>query len=94
MHCDDNILLKKKLLARLKKAEGQVRGLQKMLEEDKYCIDIITQSNAVRSALVSFETELLENHLKTCVVELIKSGKVDKAARELSAVYKRSCKNK
>ncbi len=94
MHCNENKLLKKKLMARLKRAEGQVRGLQKMLEEDKYCIDIINQSSAIRSALVSFETELLENHLKTCVVSLIKSGKVDKAVKELGDVYKKSHKRK
>lgn len=78
----------KKLDNRLKRIEGQVRGLQKMLNEDKYCIDIITQSSAIRNALKGVEDFLLENHLSTCVVHQIKSGKQKKAVEEILKVYK------
>jgi DNA-binding FrmR family transcriptional regulator len=56
-------------LTRLRRIEGQVRGLQRMIEEDKYCIDILTQVAASTKALQSFSLELLEEHLGTCVVE-------------------------
>ena len=59
---------------RLKRIEGQVRGLQKMLSEDAYCTDILTQVTAVQSALNSFNKEILENHIRTCVVEDIRNG--------------------
>ena len=90
MHCDDDLKTKKRLLNRLSRIEGQIRGIKKMLENDEYCIDIITQSSAARSALVSFEYELLENHIKTCVVNLIKKGKAKKAAEEIVKIYKSS----
>ena len=54
---------------RLRRIEGQIRGLQRMVEEDKYCIDILTQVSAVTRALQSFSLELLEEHLGTCVLE-------------------------
>ncbi|HOP11100.1 MAG TPA: metal-sensing transcriptional repressor [Oscillospiraceae bacterium] len=59
---------------RLKRIEGQVRGLQKMLSEDAYCTDILTQVSAVQSALNAFSKVLLENHIRTCVVTDIKNG--------------------
>ena len=79
---------KKKLNNRLKRIEGQIRGLQKMIEEDKYCIDVITQTSAIRSALKSVEDVLLESHLSTCVVNQIKSGKEKKAVEEILKAYK------
>ena len=78
----------KKILTRLKRIEGQVRGLQKMVEEDSYCIDVITQTSAVRSALKSTEDELLRAHLSSCVVSQIKEGKEKKAVEEILKVYK------
>ncbi len=81
----------KKQLARLKKIEGQVRGLQQMLEEDRYCIDIITQTSAVRNALRSFEDAILENHLQTCAMRQMQSSKKSenqKAVEEILKVYK------
>lgn len=63
-----------KLNNRLKRIEGQVRGLQRMLAEDAYCTDILTQVSAVQSALNSFNEELLVTHIETCVVEDIKNG--------------------
>jgi DNA-binding FrmR family transcriptional regulator len=59
---------------RLKRIEGQVRGLQRMLDEDAWCPDILTQASAVNSALNSFCKTLLANHLRTCVTEDIRAG--------------------
>jgi len=64
----------KALQNRLKRIEGQVRGLQKMLDEDAYCTDVLTQVSAVQSALNGFSKELLESHIRTCVVTDIKNG--------------------
>jgi len=86
-------LLKTKLLKRLKIIEGQIRGLQGMVEGDKYCVDIITQASAVKKAVSSFEDAMLENHLGTHVVEQIKSGQHAKAVSEVMKVYKLSQKN-
>jgi DNA-binding FrmR family transcriptional regulator len=61
-------------LARLRRIEGQVRGLQRMVEEDKYCIDVITQVAAATRALQSFSLELLAEHLGTCVVDAARAG--------------------
>ncbi len=79
---------KQPCLVRLKKIEGQVRGLQKMIEGDAYCIDIITQTSAVRSALKSLEDVMLESHLKSCVINQVKNGQEDKAVSEILKVYK------
>jgi len=73
---------------RLKRIEGQVRGLQKMAEEEKYCIDIITQSSAIRNALSSVEDLMLQNHLTQHVVHQMKHGKEAQAAQEILKVYK------
>ena len=86
-------VLKNKLLKRLKIIEGQVRGLQTMLEDNKYCVDVITQASAVKKAVSSFEDAVLENHLSTHVVEQIKSGQHAKAVAEVMKVYKLSRKD-
>ena len=65
---------KKKLINRLKKAEGQIRGIQKMVEEDAYCPDILIQVSAVNAALNSFSKELLATHIRTCVADGIRQG--------------------
>ncbi len=65
---------KQDYLARLRRVEGQIRGLQRMVEEDKYCIDILTQVSAATKALQSFSLELLDEHLSTCVVDAAKAG--------------------
>jgi CsoR family transcriptional regulator, copper-sensing transcriptional repressor len=65
---------KDKYLTRLRRIEGQVRGLQKMVDEDKYCIDILTQVSAVTSALQSVALGLLEDHLGHCVAEATAEG--------------------
>ncbi|MDX6744005.1 metal-sensitive transcriptional regulator [Actinocorallia sp. A-T 12471] len=61
-------------LRRLRRIEGQIRGLQRMVEEDKYCIDILTQVSAATSALRSFSLQLLEQHLAHCVAEATAKG--------------------
>ena len=61
-------------LARLRRIEGQVRGLQRMVEQDKYCIDVLTQVAAATKALQAFSIELLEEHLSTCVVDAARAG--------------------
>ena len=61
-------------LKRLRRIEGQVRGLQRMVEEDKYCIDVLTQVSAVTRALQSFSLELLEEHMAGCVMDAAAKG--------------------
>ena len=61
-------------IRRLNKIEGQVRGVKKMIEEDRYCIDILQQMQAVKSALSRVEDAILKNHSNTCVAEAIASG--------------------
>ncbi len=78
----------KKLLQRLKIIEGQVRGLQDMISKNSYCIDIITQTSAVKQALAGVEDALLENHLSSCVVGQIKKGKSQQATEEILKVYR------
>lgn len=68
---------KKELMNRLKRIEGQVRGLEGMLENDAYCTDIIMQVTAVTSALNSFNKVLLGKHIKTCVADNIRAGNDD-----------------
>ena len=65
---------KEAYLRRLRRIEGQVRGLQKMVDEDKYCIDILTQVSAVTSALQSVALGLMEDHLGHCVTQAIAEG--------------------
>lgn len=71
----------------MKIIEGQVRGLQEMLLNDTYCIDIITQTSAVKQALSSVEDALMEGHLGNCVIDQIKNGKEKKAIGEIVKVY-------
>lgn len=67
----------KDLMNRLNRIEGQVRGIRAMVEEDRYCVDILTQVMAVTSALNSFNKKLLSNHIHTCVVEDIQNGNME-----------------
>ena len=76
-----------KLIRRLKIVEGQVRGLQDMISQDKYCIDVITQTSAVKQALSNIEDVLLENHLSHCALNQIKGGNEKKAIGEILKVY-------
>ena len=65
------------VLKRLKRIEGQVRGLARMVEEDRYCIDVVTQISAVRAALRRAEEEILRDHVAHCVEHAISSGDRD-----------------
>ena len=77
---------REKHLRRLRRVEGQIRGLQRMVEQDKYCIDILTQVSAATKALQSFSLELLDEHLATCVVQAAAAGgeEADLKVREAS----------
>lgn len=80
--------VKKGVVRRLKIAEGQVRGLQKMVDEDAYCIDIITQASAVRHLLSAVEDLMLENHLGEHVIHQMQRGQGKKATEEIMKVFK------
>ena len=79
---------KSTIMRRLKIVEGQVRGLQDMVGKGAYCIDVITQTSAVKRALSGIEDMILENHLGTCVVSQIKKGDEGKAQQEILKVYR------
>lgn len=76
------------LLRRLKIIEGQVRGLSEMIKKDTYCIDVITQTSAVKQALSGIEDAVMENHLSTCAIDQVKAGEEDKAKEEILKVYR------
>jgi CsoR family transcriptional regulator, copper-sensing transcriptional repressor len=73
---------KPRLLNRLNRIEGQVRGIARMVEEDRYCIDVLTQIQAVRAALAKVETEMLRDHLGHCIEGAIVSGDRDEQRRK------------
>lgn len=68
---------KKKLINRLSRIEGQIRGIRQMVENDAYCVDILTQSAAAKSAFSAFNKELLRRHMESCVVRDIKNDEAD-----------------
>lgn len=80
---------RKKLLDRLRRIEGQVRGLQRMVEEERYCVDVLVQVAAVRAALDAVALQLLEQHTHHCVQEAVRSGDGDAAIDEVMAVVQR-----
>ena len=84
---------KRTIQARLRRIEGQVRGVQKMVEEDRYCIDVLTQVNATRAALESVALRLLADHTEHCVTEAIRSGGGAGKVRELNAAVERLVKS-
>ena len=75
--------------ARLLRIEGQVRGIQKMVEDDRYCIDVLTQVNATRAALESVALQLLADHTEHCVAEAIRSGQGAEKVVELNQAVQR-----
>ena len=79
---------KEKIVRRLKIIEGQIRGLQEMINSGKYCIDVITHTSAVKRALSGVEDVLMEEHLGCCVVDQIRKGKEIKAKEEILKVYR------
>lgn len=72
--------IRERNLKRLRRIEGQVRGLQRMVEEDRYCADILTQISSVQEALRSVGRELMRNHLRHCAASAIRSGEADAEA--------------
>ena len=86
---------KERYLARLKRIEGQARGIHRMIEEDKYCIDILTQISALTSALEGVAIGLLDEHLKHCVVDAAKEGgpEADEKIKEASNAIARLVKS-
>ncbi len=73
-------------IARLRRIEGQIRGIQKMLEEGRYCVDILTQTSAVVAALHGVEDLVMENHLNTCVAAAMKSENPEEKRRKVDEV--------
>ncbi|SFW13143.1 metal-sensitive transcriptional regulator [Nitrosovibrio sp. Nv17] len=80
---------KEALIRRLNRIEGQVRGVNKMIAEDRYCVDILNQVSALQSALDAVAMLLLENHTHGCMQGAIKSGRGDEAIDELMAVVRK-----
>ena len=77
------------LTKRINRIEGQVRGIGKMIDEDRYCIDVLTQVSAVQSALDAMALQLLEHHLHGCVQHAVKSGDGDRAMDEALTVIRK-----
>ncbi|WP_208589265.1 metal-sensing transcriptional repressor [Gracilibacillus suaedae] len=79
---------KQKVINRLKRIEGQVRGIQKMVEDDRYCVDVLVQISAIQSALKNVGFSVTERHIKHCVSEAIKQGEGQETIEELLNVMK------
>jgi DNA-binding FrmR family transcriptional regulator len=77
------------LATRLRRIEGQIRGIGKMIDEDRYCIDVLTQVSAVQAALDALALQLLEHHLHGCVQHAVKSGDGDRAIEEALGVIRK-----
>lgn len=73
-----------KTIVRLRRVEGQVRGIIGMLEDDRYCIDVLHQVQAVKSALAKAESEILKDHASSCVASAIESGDIDSRREKVS----------
>lgn len=80
--------IKKSAKRRLSILSGQVRGIQDMVENEKYCVDIITQIEAVREALSAVKNLILENHISTHVLQQMKNGEDKKATKEILKIYR------
>jgi len=85
-------VIKKRAIRRLQILEGQIHGLQKMVQEGRYCIDILHQSLAAKEALSGVENLILENHLATHVSDQMKKGQTSRAIKEILSIYKLSRK--
>ena len=82
-HKHRNLTEEKDLLKRLNRIEGQVRGIKAMVEDERYCVDILNQVSAVQAALNGFSRVLLSNHIKTCVIDEIEAGNAEETVEEL-----------
>ncbi len=81
------------LLVRLRRMEGQVRGVQKMLAEGRYCLDIVTQLQAIAAAANKVSEQVLEGHIRGCVTDAIKEQRGDEAITELMTVLSKAIRN-
>jgi len=81
--------IRKQAVVRLRKAEGQIRGIEGMVQDDRYCIDILTQVNSVTAALRAVGMGLLDDHVRHCVAESIATGEGDEKIEELMAAVGR-----
>jgi len=90
--CDRRPVLprdRSELLERIRRIEGQVRGIGRMIEEDRYCVDVLVQIAAARSALDNLGMLVLEGHVKGCVAQALREGQGDEAVRELLEVVRK-----
>ena len=79
---------KEKIIKRLRRIAGQVAGIERMISADKYCIDIITQTSAIKSAISSLEDEMLESHLAHCLHKETNKNRLGEMQKEIIKVYK------
>jgi DNA-binding FrmR family transcriptional regulator len=75
------------VLKRLAFIEGHLQGIRRMVEQDKYCVDVLKQTYAVRRAIEKMEALMIDNHLRTCVIDSIKDGRQDEVMGELVELY-------
>jgi DNA-binding FrmR family transcriptional regulator len=78
---------KEEVLRRLSYIEGHMKGIRKMVEEDKYCLDILKQTHAIKGALDKLEALLVEGHLQGCVRDKVQAGHADEALAELAELF-------
>jgi DNA-binding FrmR family transcriptional regulator len=79
---------KEKMLHRLKILKGHIQSIEKMVEDDTYCISVLHQSLAVQKALKTFDVALMEEHLRTCVVHQVANSEIEKMVDDLVSIYK------
>ena len=84
----DHMDTRQRAAHRIKIARGQLDKVLEMVEEDKYCVDVINQSRAIQSALREIDYLLLENHLHTCVVNLVKTGEKNRSVEEIMRLFR------
>jgi DNA-binding FrmR family transcriptional regulator len=84
-----NEALRKRVRDRLARIEGQVRGVARMVDEDAYCIDVLTQLNSISSAIDGLGLLLLDDHVRTCVIEAVQAGEGEQKLDELTQAVKR-----
>ncbi len=78
---------KKDAINRISYIEGHIAGVKKMVDVDRYCIDVLKQTHAIKAAIDKLETKLLEGHLHTCVIDGVKNGREDQVLQELVDLY-------
>ncbi|AGC90127.1 copper-sensing transcriptional repressor CsoR [Staphylococcus warneri] len=92
-HAHHSEQIKVNLKSRLNRIEGQVRAINRMIEEDVYCDDVLTQIRATRSALNSVATKLLEQHMKSCIADKVNQGHQEEAMEELLVTFQKLMKD-